>query len=224
MIVSQQIVDKHGINCKDSGVPDADVYYFLANFEADAGSSILVVGCQQERSANMLAESGFRVSGIDLSPYNPDFGPCLYNHVTEDFCTSHLMPESFDHFVSLSTIEHFGLDCTQYGFTLKNKYYDVIAMRKVYEALKIGGQAWITVPFAGYYSEEETWRVYDVKSMLSRLVQNFTLKGGVLFTSGKCKIMGKHRDVGEILTQQEADLYSGDPPHVTLLLHLLKEK
>ncbi len=213
---------------------DADVGLFLRKFNAPLGARILVVGAHDEGLASILQDVGFKVTGVDLRPYDKKLPRCNYNFIQGDFCEMDRFSfsegcdrneepvfEPFDFFVSISTIEHFGMKA--YGETRFRPYYDIIAMRRAWELLREGGRAYITVPFAGSYNEVwPHWRVYDLASAQLRLVQDFNLLDIEAFISGDVVIDDRLRKAGECLSPKEAMGYHGAPPHVTTILTMEK--
>ena len=225
MIVPKDVMDHYGIRC-DSGVLDADVAIFLEHFEPpQTGNRLLAVGCHDEATANILAACGFDVTGIDLRESDPMLPPCNYHYVRHDFCAmpeGSLVEKSFDAFVSLSAIEHFGFGTYNEG-GLVHRYYDVLAMHYAWRMLREGGKAYITVPFGHEFLEVVPhWRVYNETSVWNRLVQDFLVEGLVFFVSGEAQVNGRLRKIGELLTFAEAFTYSGSPPHITVLVIMKK--
>lgn len=204
-------------------VTDYDTALFLTHWDEPEGSKVLCVGCREESVPNMLSAAGYDVTGVDLREYDPAMPPCNYNHVRGDFCTLPLRESycNFDVFVSISTIEHFGMDA--YGEGHKHAYYDVLGMRRAWELLRIGGHAFVTVPFAGAFKEVwGHWRVYDTLSLQLRLVQDFELTGIFCIVAADCEIGGELRKAGSSLTAEEAYNYGGEPPHLSALIRMTK--
>lgn len=206
---------------------DVDVMLLFDNFQVPKGSKVLVVGAHDEPTANLIASLGLDVYGVDLREYDNRLPPCNYTYVRGDFCN---LPASFvaehmgtfDTVVALSCIEHFGMGAYSEGRA--HPYYDVIAMRKVWEYLKLGGLAYVTVPFGGHYLEVwPNWRVYDLTSAISRLVQDFNILNLYSATAVRFQIDGRDRKIGEIMPQHEVARYSGIPPHISTLLVLQKQ-
>jgi SAM-dependent methyltransferase len=227
MKISQKVYDKYGCNVSDCDAFDMDSYAFLSNFDAPEGGSVLAVGCHDEATANILSESGFKVVGVDLREYDPKLPACNYEYIRGDFCDPELTfgkfeETKFDAFVSLSAIEHFGYGTYQEGRI--HRYYDIIAMRKAWDLLKVGGVAYITVPFGAHFAElAPDWRVYDLCAVEERLIQDFTLLGRVFFTSSTAIIKGIAKPGGVALSLEDAMSYDNpEVPHVTVLLAMKK--
>lgn len=183
--------------------PEADL--FFSEFNEDVGGRVLEVGSQHSPIASMLSEMGFSVVGVDLRDSDQERN---YLHIKSDFCK---MPRDFytnigqfDIAISISAIEHFGLNT--YGEGPYRRYYDVVAMRKIYDFLRPGGVCYITVPFGGKYVENNPhWRVYDYASFLERIVQDFSIEVFFtqvcenLFINGRDYKAGEKIDVGATL-------------------------
>jgi hypothetical protein len=102
-------------------------------------------------------------------------------------------------------------------------YYDVIAMRKVWEFLKEGGKAYVSVPFGGYYLEIwPHWRVYNMPAAIVRLAQDFRVLSVNSASASECQIDGRTYKPNDVLTQEEVSKYSGMPPHISTLLVMEK--
>lgn len=213
---------------------DADTEALFAVFDEERGSRVLEVGAHDEPVANILTEQGFHVIGVDLREYHAgqDLGranesrPCNYEYVRGDFCDLPypIYSEWLDHFdaiISLSAIEHFGLGTYDEGNP--HYYYDVIALRCMWEFLKEGGTAYVSVPFGSNYIEAPPhWRVYDGYSLRRRLVQDFHVEGAWAFVAAECEVAGRKCDWRSLITWEEACGYSGDPPHVSVIMKLKK--
>lgn len=216
---------------------DIDTLTFLRFYNAPPGLDILEVGAHDEPLANLLAERGDRVTGIDLREYDPRQDlpskstnklDCNYNYIRGDFCN---LPEvlyrqwlnHFDVVISLSAIEHFGLNAYNEG--CPHPYYDVLAMRTVWQVLKTDGVAYISVPYGAWFIERHTnWRVYNYASLHSRLVQDFIVEAYSLVISGPLILDGELRTPRDTVTLEEANSYIGDPPHISILLKLRKKE
>lgn len=224
MKVSQEAIERYGSSVVDSGAFDVDAYALLLNFDVPEGGRVLCVGCHDEATANILADSGFKVTGVDLREYDKRLPPCNYEYIRRDFCEMDMCDfyEQFDAFVSLSAIEHFGFNTYEEGNP--HRYYDVIAMRKAWEFLKEGGIAYITVPFGKRYVEKPPhWRVYDEQSLFERLAQDFAVLGAVFFCSAPVEVGGELKSTANALSIEQAREYDNvDVPHVTVLLVLKK--
>lgn len=216
---------------------DIDTLALLWGFDEPPGGRVIEVGAHDEPVANLLTDCGYDVTGVDLREYNAgeDTGKgllitspaCNYTYVRSDFCD---LPASFmernyggfDCAVSLSALEHFGL--TTYGEGNPHPYYDVIAMRTVWNLLRDGGVAYITVPFGRQHLDNGIhWRVYDDNSLRNRLIQDFTVELEVYFACTMLDVNGRHRPAGEFVSKADAMTYTGHPPHLSVLLKLRKK-
>lgn len=226
MKVPAEIIAKYPIH-------DGDTVKFLEMFDEPKGSCILEVGAHDEAVANMLTDAGYNLTGVDLREYNPNDSdnlgpkpPCNYDYIRADFCNLpwtkvRMWGEWFDSIISLSCIEHFGLGTYQEG--PPHPYYDVIAMRTAWQLLKEGGHCYVTVPYGvNFVSFAPHWRVYDRKSLKERIIQDFEAVQAEVFVADFCIVDGKPKKWGDPITWQEAEKFSGNPPHVSILLKLKK--
>jgi hypothetical protein len=206
---------------------DVDAAMLAHFFKAPKGAKCLVVGCHDEPSANVLATMGMDVYGVDLREYDKDLPPCNYTYVRGDFCNlpSEFYREhlgTFDRFVSLSAIEHFGLMCYGEGGGFQ-PYYDIIAMRLAWMFLKEGGRAYVTFPMGGHYMElVPHWRTYTFGDVERRIIQDFELDGCVSCTAGDYMQNGVSKKLGEMVTSEEVAKYDGLPPIITSIFILNK--
>lgn len=226
MKVPAEIIAKYPIH-------DGDTTKFLEMFDEPKGSQVLEVGAHDEAIANMLADAGYRVMGVDLREYNPNDsdnkGPkpkCNYNFYRADFCDLPQMSlegwlGSWDVLIAISCIEHFGLGTYQEG--PPHPYYDVIAMRTAWQLLREGGHCYVTVPYGGEFLQVGThWRVYDALALTERIIQDFGIVEAEVFVADRCRIDGQERKWGDPITWEEAGRFFGKPPHVSVLLKLKK--
>jgi SAM-dependent methyltransferase len=169
---------------------DPEAEFFLDYFAEDPNDSprVLEVGANDNKLATMLIKSNFEVVSTDLKEYegkeNNNFWEHL--HFVGDFCDQKWFKESlkieclgylqpFDLIYSVSAIEHFGLGA--YGEGFYKPYYDVIACRYIYDLLKPGGVAYISVPYGGRFVEYGNhWRVYSDSELRGRIVQDFKVE------------------------------------------------
>lgn len=200
---------------------DADSELFLYNFDEPSDSYIVEVGANEEYVANILTDNGHHVVGIDLRRYLQEI-PCNYHRLEGDFNDLANDLGDVDCVVSLSAIEHFGL--TTYGDTYNAlPYYDVVAMRKIWEILKPEGVCYLTVPYGkDFLTCGKHWRVYNHSSLYARLVQKFVVEEKIFFTSGDATIDFEKRQSYKPVTEEEANRFCGTPPHITVLLKLRK--
>jgi len=205
---------------------DVDTSVVLQMFDEPSGSFILEVGAHDEPIANILADCGFSVMGIDIREYDKSLPRKNYKFLRHDFCD---LPEDVyrellgkvDCVISISAIEHFGLGTYQEGMC--HEYYDVIAMRTVWNLLKENGTCYLTVPYGKSYIENDChWRVYDFESSQSRLIQDFTIEECIAVVSGPSQLDGKPLKMWDVLTAKEANRYCGNPPHVSMVAKLKK--
>lgn len=204
------------------GQADADTDLFLYNFAEPKEVGLVVeVGANDEYAANVLADNGYNVLGIDLRPYLQEV-PCNYPRWVGDFCRLCEPLSNVGCVFSLSAIEHFGL-MTYGDVDSDNPYYDVIACHLIWRALRLGGVFYITVPYGrNHLTNGIHWRVYNDQSFRERIVQRFHIEEQLFFTSGPAVLYGEETPPYCRVDQAEADRYSGDPPHVTVLAKLRK--
>lgn len=218
MRINEEVVKKYTnlINVHEWG--------FVGNFEADPGDKILCVGSTGDIYPQILKESGFSVLAIDLrSP--PDDLPTHYDWVKGDFCGMddfhHAHLNSFDHFICLDAIQYFGMG--NYGEGPFCDAYDVIAMRKAYEALKVGGTAYVSFPVCkNFVNYPMHWRTYDLYSVSARLIQDFEYCGCGFYCSNPVVVSGRARIAGEIISVTEASEYADE--HVPLVFCFMRLK
>ena len=139
----------------------------------DRKKSILIIGCLEEPLANVLAELGHNVTGVDLREYNKGdvyLGPDtpLYKHLTGDFLDIQF-EEKFDLIISVSVIEHSGLG---YYKDKLDEDADIKIGRKAYDLLEKQGSFLITVPIGGQDYKTSHWRLYTLES-INRIIGKF---------------------------------------------------
>lgn len=198
------------------GQLDADTLLFLQHFVASPGATVLEIGANEEPSADILTDNGYKVTAVDLRPAEI----CTqHKRIVGDFLTTEF-DEKFDCCFSTSAIEHFGLDV--YGSKVDSTY-DKQAATKMYHLLKPGGRCWITVPYGRDYEVARDWRVYNQRTLHTRIIQAFVVEKKIFFKSADalCPDMG-----GEIpiVAEKDADQYANGEthPHVTVLLQMVK--
>ncbi len=221
---------------------DADIERFFHHFNEPKESLILEIGCNQEWAAHILTDNGYKVMGIDLLSHHHSVPPVNYFRLRGDFCelarprtgsglppplsptTSIAMDESFvsilpqfDAIFSTSAIEHFGL--RTYPGCPGIPDYDAQAMRYMHNLLKPGGSCYITVPYGkDFITHNSDWRVYNAKALNERIIGNFSVDVKEFFKSDECLCPSKGREV----TEEDANQYGGDPPHLTVFLKMRK--
>lgn len=161
--------------------------------------SVLVIGCLEEPIANVLADLGHSVTGVDLRPYNrgdeyrgPD--EPRYRHVVGNFLDV-AFTEKFDLIISVSVIEHAGLG---YYKDEVDPIADTKIMRKAYSLLADGGKMVITVPIGGAEYQTKHWRLYSLDTFDKRMLDGFRVtKREYWFTSYKGNEKASEKDVRE---------------------------
>jgi SAM-dependent methyltransferase len=131
---------------------------------------VLDIGCCGSRLPIALASRGFRVIGVDISPYpyrHPNLRVVCGDAVRLPFATGTLAAV-----LAISVIEHVGLG--HYGDPSAGAG-DLAAAREISRVLTPGGRALITVPFGTALTDD--WkRVYD-PPRLARLLAPFSVLG-----------------------------------------------
>jgi SAM-dependent methyltransferase len=120
---------------------------------------VLDLGCAESTNALEIASLGYQVTGVDLREL-PLTHPSLAM-VKADMARLPLADDSFDVAVSLSTIEHVGLDW--YGQSPQG-CSDLRAADEVLRVLRPGGRFILTVPF-GQKDTTDLQRIYDQDSL-----------------------------------------------------------
>jgi SAM-dependent methyltransferase len=137
-------------------------------------ATILDVGSAGSNLAQTIREFGskWQLFGIDLA----QGGDAIMDARSTGFRN-----RSFDQVISISTMEHIGLD---YGISDKNG--DAEAMKEIFRILKRGGSSVITVPYGSENKPDH--RVYDKKS-LAKLTGRFSVakKEFYRYDAGKWK-------------------------------------
>lgn len=111
---------------------------------------------------------GHEVVAVDLEPCQFRFEAPTVRYVRGDLIQLELEPESFDQVVNCSTIEHVGI-AGRYGSTSYEEG-DFVAMRKLIELLRPGGEMLLTLPvgLGGVFPPHH--RVYDARRLERLLV------------------------------------------------------
>lgn len=227
MKIPEEILSKYSIT-------DEDTAFFIRAFDEPENLKILEVGAHDEPVANMLTDCGHSVIGVDLREYNPNQDiqesghkpECNYTYLRHDFCDlpvgfikQHI--GTFDVVISISAIEHFGLGT--YGEGNPQYFYDVLAVRQAWQLLKEKGVFYLTVPFGGVHRDNfPHWRIYDQHTALRQLVQDFTVERCDVFIAGPIQLGSRLANVGDPITWSEIASYTGNIPHLSLLLKLRK--
>lgn len=149
------------------------------------GKKVLVVGCNEDPFANLFAELGADVTGLDLRGYSNtelDTGwpEPLYKHIVGDAVT-HNFTEKYDLCVTVSVVEHIGLGWIQYGGVV-DEDGDIKAMKNIHTALKDDGFILVTVPIGGSWKVTPHWRRYT-KETLPRLIGGGKVLDSVCFAT-----------------------------------------
>jgi SAM-dependent methyltransferase len=125
---------------------------------------VLDVGYRGSQLIYELASLGFETWGIDIRPPLVKFPHVEY--VIGDICRYPFPAAYFDVVISLSTIEHIGLQ--GYGNVDPDPEGDLHALQAMHRALNPNGRLLLTVPF-GKPGRTITSRFYDHPSLLALL-------------------------------------------------------
>jgi SAM-dependent methyltransferase len=128
-----------------------------------APARVLDLGCVESTNPVEMAGLGYQVVGIDLRPHpipHPAFAMVLGDAARLPFPDA-----SFDVVISLSTIEHVGLDW--YGRAPEGSG-DFRTAAEIHRVLRPGGRLTMTVPF-GQTEQTPVQRIYDRKRLDSLL-------------------------------------------------------
>lgn len=222
MQLPKELIDKYHRPFRD-----VDAEMFWEAFNPDGMKVILEVGCNDSYVANMLFELGHGVNGVDLRPYGASgegvmSHGCNYHFMQADFNTVDLsfFHGIFDVAVSISAIEHFGLGT--YG-EQPSPDADVVAMRKIYNLLRPGGECYVTMPYAKDFVVWGTdWRVYNEAALKARIIQEFEVVEEKHFFSWGFNDGEFVAAQGDVITKEQADKWPPYPPHCTVLLKMRK--
>ena len=130
---------------------------------------ILDVGGGESRLAKVLARLGFDVTVLDIGEV--DCGSAKY--VKANVLDHEFPEESFDIILSVSTVEHIGLQ--SYGQVKQDEEGDVKTMGKIYRWLKPCGLALVTLPYGKPHHPPTFERVYNKESLRKRILPNHWL-------------------------------------------------
>ena len=132
-------------------------------------TEILDFGCVEDLLPLHLCALGYSVTGMDFRPY--PFTHPNFKFIQADILTWDPPAEVFDTIISSSTIEHVGL--SYYGDPVSVDG-DKIAVEKLFQALKKGGDLLVTLP-AGKNATERGMRIYDPDSV-NQLIPNIEVQ------------------------------------------------
>lgn len=135
----------------------------------EPNSKILEFGCAKSKLSIELASLGYQVVGVDLLDYELEHY-LNFKFFKGNFLNNGFKDESFDAVVSVSAIEHCGLDTFGEGGFNNG---DISIMKEFYRILKPNGKIIMTIPY-GKKSVNPLYRVYDSDS-LGKLLSNFKI-------------------------------------------------
>jgi SAM-dependent methyltransferase len=160
--------------------------FLLENLPWLAGQTILDLGCESNIFMLFLASQGCRIIGVDIDPdaekklmdkkefVEKALGrPLDVIYRVEDATALTLEPNSIDHAIAVSSIEH---------MFSKNGHGDALAIESLARVMKSGGIAIVTVPVSqnGPFHESPTgdarfgysYRLYTPEALHERLMSN----------------------------------------------------
>jgi len=173
--------------------------WVLMNLELEKGGTILDVGCCETLFPIMLACQGYKVTGIDVKPYN-----CVHENFTflqRDILDHHGI---YDRIVCISTIEHIGLMIGE----KEDLNADRKALLKMRELLEEDGKILLTTQYSSEFwiarspYKDFAGRYYD-RSSLEKLIRGFHILKEDFF-------LGESRRFVPV-TQETLDKKAGKP-------------
>lgn len=131
-------------------------------------SKILDIGCRYSLLPIQLASLGHKTFGIDINEYHRKHKN--FSFTLGDVRESPYKNSFFDYVISLSTIEHIGLN--YYG-DKKGGDGDAATVNEIYRILRPGGKFLMTAPF-GKVKDSSWYRVYS-KKRINNLFKQFKI-------------------------------------------------
>src|SRR6185369_5655047 len=123
----------------------------------------------------------------------------------EDFVS-----RKFDVAISISAIEHFGLNCYKENDSCPNFVYDSIAMYNIWRLLKPNGVVYLTVPFGAVFVEfVPHWRVYDEEKLKRQIIQNFIVEKEIYLFTADARLHDQKFHRGQQLSKEQAKCFPG---------------
>jgi 2-polyprenyl-3-methyl-5-hydroxy-6-metoxy-1,4-benzoquinol methylase len=130
-------------------------YPIVFQYLKQESKKVLDFGCVEDLLPIHLASIGYQVTGLDFRVY--PFEHPNFSFIQADILKWEPPQEHFDAVISVSTIEHVGLSA--YGDPECSEG-DKIAVEKLWQSLRKGGDMIVTVP-AGKPCTERGMRIYD---------------------------------------------------------------
>jgi hypothetical protein len=130
--------------------------------------NILDFGSTSSWLSLRLASLGHKITSLDLRSY--EFSHSNIKLIQGDIFETELPKNSFDAVVTVSTLEHVGLDIKKYGEGADKKAVAILS-----ETLKNGGNLFITVPY-GQFVVTPSHRVYSEEGLIDIIPDNMTMK------------------------------------------------
>jgi SAM-dependent methyltransferase len=176
------------------------------------GRLVLDVGCSGSLLDHELLARGFRVVGLDFNDHTMRNSREAF--VQANVVNTDLPSEIFDVIVSVSTIEHIGLDTYSQDLLLEDG--DFSAMRELSRLLKPRGILLLTFPYDGRgpfrifrFGKKRDFleRRYD-QNRLSRLLNGFMILDSAFFLcllKNRCKFIPIQKSVLDELSTKISD-------------------
>lgn len=133
-------------------------------------TQVLDIGCCESTLSLSLASLGYQVTGVDIRPYELTH-PNL-SFIQGDICEINFKKKRFDTIISLSTLEHIGLN-SMYGSPATKRTSDILTISIIHKLLKPKGSLLLTVPSARLTYEDQFMRAYTPKQ-LNKMLALFT--------------------------------------------------
>jgi SAM-dependent methyltransferase len=146
-----------------------EIPFVFSNLRAPKGSTIVDLGCAENKLSLELANRGYRVLASDLRKYR--FTHPNLTALQGDFAAAPVDEGSVDAVVAVSTLEHIGLNGYEKHSPMSS---DRAVVQKVRKVLKPGAQFLLTVPY-GIRAQTDWYRVYD-RETLDALLGDFDIE------------------------------------------------
>lgn len=146
-----------------------EVPFVFQHLPRQSKARILDIGCCESTLSISLATLGYEITGVDLRPYeliHPNF-----SFVQGDMCRVQLPSNIFDMVISLSTLEHIGLESI-YGSPASAETSDRAVISVIKRVLKPGGILLLTVPSASQPYKDKFMRAYT-PTQLNKMLKGF---------------------------------------------------
>ncbi len=145
-------------------VENSLLFYLLAKYKCMPPSKILEVGCCENYTSIQLQAIGFDVTAVDINEYElKELGGPNFTYIQKDIADCDFDEECFDAAISISTIEHIGME--SYGES-EEEDKDLKVVGLIYKWLKKGGLFIFSVPMKNKFEVINKFeRHYDFKTI-----------------------------------------------------------